>query len=182
MSRRLLRLALVSTAAAGLMMSAAPAFASTTSGPTSKDIIYTWEWVTTGHSYTGNSIGTWQQCGIVRASPAPSHLACGETTGYQVSFSATVGGTDKVGDGSLSAQVGFNVTESYTKSVTYTVDVPAHKQITVWTAPEWKNYSVTQKYCQVAVAGGGIVQCSGSPVTATTHNYAGYMNYKNTSP
>ncbi len=131
------------------------------------DVIYGEKWVTTGSSYTGISVGSWRDCGYAAASPNPSHVTCSGT----YSFSATVSGSVQVGDGGLSSQVGFNVTKTTTFGVSYAVDIPAHKNVTIQIGAKWYDYRVAQRECSYMVRDGACISWISSTVYANVHRY-----------
>jgi hypothetical protein len=132
-----------------------------------KDVVYGQKWVTTGSSYTGTSVGNWKSCGYAVASPNPSHVTCSGT----FSFSATVSGSVQVGYGGLSGQVGFNVTKTTTFGVSYTVDIPAHVNVTIQIGAKWYDYRVAQRECSYLVRTGACISWISSTVYATVRRY-----------
>lgn len=143
----------------------APSASAATVNP--HDVVYGQKWVTTGSSYTGTSVGNWTNCGHAVASPNPSHVTCSGT----FSFSASVSGTVQVSDGTLSSQVGFNVTATTTFGVSYTVDIPANTTVTIQIGAEWYDYSVAQRECTYLVVSGACVTWISSTVYATVRKY-----------
>jgi hypothetical protein len=131
------------------------------------DVVYGQKWVTTGSSYTGISVGNWKDCGYAVASPNASHVTCSGT----YSFSATVSGNIQVSYGGLSSQVGFNVTQTTTFGVSYTVDIPAHVNVTIQIGAKWYDYRVSQRECSYLVKTGACISWISSTVYATVHKY-----------
>ena len=151
-----------------------------TLAPAHADVVHQNRWFVTGTAAIADANGSWHLCATAQASPNPSSITCGQTSGYTQTFSATVTGTAKVGDSSLSAAVGYNVTQSYTKSVSYTVSVPKNTTVNVYWATRWYRHKVTQQECTVIVQTG---RCTGSyfaTAYAYTHKYHAIV-WKNTS-